>query len=108
MPNQQPYELLFLHNSAAVSFSPSCLFKSLCVWESCYIMSGQDMVVYTFTPNTWEAETGGSVWVQGQPALYIESQAREGEYYDPLSKNKKFWLCDKNVHVWGYRHLLVV
>lgn len=31
------------------------------------------MVAHTFNPSTLQAETGGSLWVSGQPGLYIET-----------------------------------
>ena len=36
------------------------------------------MSVYDFNPNTWEAEAGGSLWVQEQPGLCSELQDSQG------------------------------
>lgn len=36
-----------------------------------------DIVVHLFNPNPWEVETGGSLWVQGHPALQSELQGTQ-------------------------------
>ena len=45
------------------------------------------MVVHTFSPSTWEVETGGFLWVQGQPILKSEFQDSQG-YTEKLYLNK--------------------
>ena len=36
------------------------------------------MVAHSFNSSTWEAETGGSLWVQDQPGLHREFQDSQG------------------------------
>jgi hypothetical protein len=40
------------------------------------------VVVHTFNPSTQEAETGGSLWVQGQPGLQSESRTARAGYIE--------------------------
>lgn len=47
------------------------------------------MVMHTFDPNTWEAEEGSSLGVQGQPGLHRELQGSQGETV-PQNKRKYF------------------
>lgn len=47
------------------------------------------MVVHTFNPNTEEAETGRSLWDQGQSAGHSEFQARMGFMMRYYLKKKK-------------------
>jgi hypothetical protein len=46
------------------------------------------VTVHTFNPRTWEAEAGGSLWVQGQPGLQNEFQDRQG-YTEKQSPKKE-------------------
>lgn len=46
------------------------------------------MVVHDFHPSTWEAETDGSPWVQGQRGLHSEFQDSQG-YVEKFCLNKK-------------------
>ena len=41
-----------------------------------WIMS-QVLVLHAFNPSTWEAEAGGSLWVQGQPSLQSVFQNKQ-------------------------------
>jgi hypothetical protein len=55
---------------------------------------------HTFDPSTWEAETGGSLWVWGQPGLqsgfqdsqgYRETLSQKTFYVDIKRHNLKFY-----------------
>jgi hypothetical protein len=46
-------------------------------------------MTHTFKPSTQEADTGGSLWVQGQPGLQIEFQYSQGYTEKPGLKKKK-------------------
>ena len=47
------------------------------------------MVAHTSNPNTQEAETGGSLWVQDQSGLHSEFCANLGQNYTVRSYIKK-------------------
>ena len=47
------------------------------------------MVVHTFNLSTWEAEAGGSLWIQGQPGLQSEFQDSQGCTEKPYLKRQK-------------------
>jgi hypothetical protein len=74
------------------------LFQSLWpLWYMCCILPSvnvgisewmsQAQVVNTFNPITWEAETGGSLWVQDQPGLH--SKLQDSTCYMMSLKNKQ-------------------
>ena len=46
------------------------------------------MVACAFNPSTWEAETGRSLRIQGQPGLHSEFQA-SWSYRETLSQKEK-------------------
>jgi hypothetical protein len=43
-------------------------------------------MAHTFNPRTQEAETGGSLWVQGQPSLQSKLQDSQGYKEKPYLK----------------------
>ena len=53
------------------------------------------MVAHDFNPSTWEAEEGGSLWVQGYPILQSKFQDKYQSYTEnllvekPKAKKKK-------------------
>jgi hypothetical protein len=49
----------------------------------------QEVVTHTFNPSTQEAETSGSLWVQGQPDLQSEFQDNQDYTEKPCLKEKK-------------------
>jgi len=53
------------------------------------------MVSDTFNPSNGEAEAGGSLWMSGQPGLYILFQANQGYLVRPClkkwRKERKEW-----------------
>lgn len=60
--------LYILHLSLGQFFSSIFFFLThMKIFEPCVV------VVYTFNPSTWEAGSGRSWWVSGQPDLYILS-----------------------------------
>lgn len=54
------------------------------------LLTGLDMVVYTFNPSTKEAKTGIYLWVQGHPPLHRELQDSEGYLKWSCLKRKTF------------------
>jgi hypothetical protein len=48
------------------------------------------MMTHTFSPRTWEAEAGGTLWVWGQPGLQSELQYSQGYIEkNPVLKNQE-------------------
>jgi hypothetical protein len=47
------------------------------------------VVGHTFNPSTWEAETVGCLWTQGQPGLQSEVQDSQGYIEKTLSRKTK-------------------
>ena len=46
-------------------------------------------MVHIFNPSTWEAETGGSLWVWGQPGLQSEFQDSQDYTEKPCLEKKQ-------------------
>jgi hypothetical protein len=42
-------------------------------------------MVHAFNPSTWEAEAGGSLWIQDQPVLQSKFQDSQSYTEIPLS-----------------------
>jgi hypothetical protein len=47
------------------------------------------VVAHNFTPNTWEAEAGRSLWVWGQPGQQSKFKDNQGYIEKPCLKKKK-------------------
>ena len=47
------------------------------------------MVVHVFNPSTWDAEAGGSLWVQGQTDLQTSLGQPVLQRRNPVPKNMK-------------------
>ena len=60
----------------------------------------QAVVLHTFNPSTWEAETGGSLWDWGQPGLQSGFQERLQSYRETLSYSNPV----QNKHTEAYIH----
>ena len=61
------------------------------------------MAAHVFHLSAWEAEVGGSLWIQGQPGLQGELQASLGYTMKPCLKGKMVlrWLSEYHLRVWG-------
>jgi hypothetical protein len=49
----------------------------------------QAVMAHALNPSTQEAESGGSLWVWGQPGLQNEFQNSQATQWNPVSKSKR-------------------